>query len=174
VATFFQSPFPSPKVFICANEACYRHAEGRGGISKAISWWDKALILSPRGQNITIITHELTHIEFHHLLGANIYTSVPSWFDEGLAAYVSDDRRYLAPEGTENRCLVAENDNLPTTNSQWWQQMSRDPKHAYAQATCRVVKWMAANGGQAGLLKLVRNAKSGQEFGAKPDDARSP
>ena len=162
VQDFFGNSLPPVRVLICSTEPCYHRAEGRGGISKAVSWWDRALIVSPRGQNVTIITHEMTHMEFRHLLGPTAYAKVPSWFDEGLAVYVSDDRRYLAPIGLQTRCLVSGEESLPT--SDWWAVMTRNPARAYALAACRVSTWMDKNGGHNGLLELIGKLRDGREF----------
>ncbi|MFG1943168.1 hypothetical protein [Nonomuraea sp. NPDC048826] len=51
-------------------------------------------MLSPRGADPVIASHELSHVELHtRLAGAE----VPQWFDEGLAVVVCGDPRYLAP-----------------------------------------------------------------------------
>jgi hypothetical protein len=163
VKNLFGTSLPPVRVLICSTELCYRRVEGRGGISKAVSWWDRALIVSPRGQNVTIMAHEFTHIEFRHLLGMTAYAKVPSWFDEGLAVYVADDRRYLAPIGSQTRCLVSGGDTLPTSHADWWGVMTRNPARAYALAACRVSAWMDQNGGRNGLLEQIRQLRNGQD-----------
>src|SRR5579859_2505030 len=124
VQHFFRRPVPKPTLLICTTERCYRHAEGKGGVAKALSWSTRILLVSPRGSNATIISHELTHIEFRNILGITAYAQVPSWFDEGLAVYVSNDLRYLKPPGTKDRCLVSGHDALPDTNPMWWQTLN--------------------------------------------------
>jgi hypothetical protein len=166
VEAFFDNQIPRASILICTTETCYRRAEGRGGVSKAVSWSDKVLIVSPRGINVTIMAHELTHVEFRHLLGTVAYARVPSWFDEGLAVYVADDRRYLAPAGAKDRCLVSGSDTLPISNAGWWDVMSHKPTRAYALAACRVSRWMGQERGRDGLIDLIRKMRAGQDFGS--------
>src|SRR5262249_18929640 len=95
VRDFYGNFDADPRILICASEACYARIETYRNRGRA--FFDVALILSPRGINPVIVSHELAHIEFHRRLGLVGYvtSAVPAWFDEGLAVYVSDDRRYL-------------------------------------------------------------------------------
>ena len=162
---FFRRPVPKPTVLICTTERCYRHAEGKGGVAKALSWSTRLLLVSPRGLGATIISHELTHIEFRNILGITSYAQVPSWFDEGLAVYVSNDLRYLKPPGTKDRCLVSGHDALPDTNPMWWQTLNQgNGARAYALAACRVASWAEAHGGDGALLSAIDQLKNGQPF----------
>ncbi len=52
-----------PRMFICANEDCYRRL--KGGHPKGMALLSIALFLSPRGTNETTMTHDLSHIELH-------------------------------------------------------------------------------------------------------------
>lgn len=106
VVSFFGDEQSAPTLLICKSEALYRRLDGREGLAKALTWLDRAALVSPRGNNIVIITHELAHAEFDYRLAFIARPSVPAWFDEGLAAYVSDDPRYLAPIGQKNRCIT--------------------------------------------------------------------
>jgi hypothetical protein len=67
---------------------------------------------------------------------------VPQWFDEGLAVLVSDDPRYLRPEG--DRCLVEPAGPLPDTLDGWLTAASADAQ-VYAQAACAVSRWAAGH-----------------------------
>lgn len=164
VDNFFRGRLAPVHILVCSTEPCYRRIEGNGGTSKAISWAGRALLLSPRGQNITIIAHELAHIELNHLLGPVNSLKIPAWFDEGLAVYVSDDRRYLARPGSKTRCLVSGSDSLPTSGSGWWNGMNRNPARAYALAACRASEWLSSHGGPRAIAKLIDDLKRGASF----------
>jgi len=163
VADFFGDPAPNPRILICASEDCYHRLGARGSRGKAYS--DTALILSPRGIDPVIAAHELAHIAFHHRVGlrAQVSGAVPAWFDEGLAVTVSDDRRYLAPPQAPDRCLVASDGRLPVARRAWGRAAGADHQ-LYAKAACRVVTWMAANGGAAGVLRLADAVAAGRPF----------
>ena len=86
-------PFPEPvQVYVCASRESfekYYGADVRAGVSSK-------LLLSPRvfdqGDEITrlYLTHELSHLHLLQLLGSYKMRTLPFWFKEGLAAYVSD------------------------------------------------------------------------------------
>ncbi|TDC83557.1 hypothetical protein E1193_08290 [Micromonospora sp. KC606] len=46
-------------------------------------------------------------------------TTVPQWFDEGLAVVVSDDPRYLKSRSADDRCMAPPDGALPQTLDQW-------------------------------------------------------
>lgn len=150
VRGFYGDLRSSPRVLLCATEACYRPL---GGGSRGVTLLDRALILSPRGADTVIAAHELAHAEFHRRIGlrATLARTVPQWFDEGLAVVVSDDPRYLAP-GAE-RCLVERGGDLPTTRAAWIE--TAESAGLYARAACKVSRWLDAHGGAAGILRLA-------------------
>ena len=68
-----------------ASEQCY--VEHGGGTDKGRAYGESMLLLSPRGLNAVITSHELTHIELHHRIGAlRSWRAIPAWFDEGLSS----------------------------------------------------------------------------------------
>lgn len=150
VRTFYGDLESSPRVLLCATDACYRPL---GGGSRGLTLLDQALILSPRGTNTVIATHELAHAELHKRIGfgATLSRSVPQWFDEGLAVVVSDDPRYLAPG--PDRCRLEPGGSLPSSRAAWIE--SAENTDLYARAACKVSRWLDTHGGSAGVLRLV-------------------
>jgi hypothetical protein len=150
VRAFYGDLQSSPRVLICATEACYRPL---GGGSRGVTLLDRALILSPRGTDTVIAAHELAHAELHRRIGlsATLGNSVPQWFDEGLAVVVSDDPRYLAPG--PDRCRAEPGSELPTSRAAWIE--TAESAGLYARAACRVSRWLDAHGGAASILRLV-------------------
>jgi hypothetical protein len=135
VAAFFGGLRSAPDFLACVTDDCYTRIGGGG--ERGIAVLNRAVMLSPRGIDPVIAAHELTHVELHARLGSG---SVPQWFDEGLAVLVSDDPRYLRPDG--DRCLVEPAGPLPETLGDWLSAASADAR-VYAQAACAVSRWSA-------------------------------
>lgn len=163
VRDFFGGRKSSPDLLVCLSDDCYRRIGGGG--ERGIAVLNRAVMLSPRGVDPVIASHEMTHVELHARLNG---AEVPQWFDEGLAVLVSDDPRYLAPTG--DRCLVDPRQPLPVTLDEWLRAASADPR-TYAQAACQVSRWAGANGGKEAVRTLVERLSAGQAF---PDVFRMP
>jgi hypothetical protein len=160
IAEFFTSRESDPAIFFCITEACYRRAEGRDGDTLGISF-SGAVVISPQRLDGVVLTHELTHAEYLQRLGPRSKL-IPIWFAEGLAVYVSDDRRYLAPANSSDRCLTDPAGELPETQTRWLQVISYDTR-PYAQAGCRVSRWLARKGNGT-VLELIKQINSGRSF----------
>ena len=152
VASFFGARRADPTLLICGSEPFYRKLDGREGEAKAVSWLDRATLVSPRGDNVVIITHELAHAELHKQLGLVAMSKVPPWFDEGLAAYVSNDPRYIGPTERQDRCITA-----PAPKS--W--IAGD---FYRKSACRVSEWLASHGGPRAVRTLIDELNKGISF----------
>ena len=165
VSGFYGGLTASPRVLICVSEDCYRRIRYAGSRGNAL--FDLALQLSPRGTDPVIAAHELSHIELHHRIGniRQLTGAVPSWFDEGLAVVVSDERRYLAPADAADRCRVRSDEVLPTGMFEWAREIGRDDtRQLYAKSACRVADWMAAKGGAAAVRRLIASVANGVPF----------
>ncbi|MEV5322847.1 hypothetical protein WBK31_15365 [Nonomuraea sp. N2-4H] len=156
VRAFFGGRVTAPDVLVCLTDGCYRRIGGGG--ERGIAVLNRSVMLSPRGVDPVIASHELTHVELHARLDG---AGVPQWFDEGLAVLVSDDPRYLAPAG--DRCLRAPRGALPDTLDGWLRAASADPQ-TYADAACQVHRWVTANGGEKAVAGLIERLASGQPF----------
>ncbi|MEV0622993.1 hypothetical protein AB0I81_57415 [Nonomuraea sp. NPDC050404] len=159
VRAFFAGRRSSPDLLVCLTEDCYRGIGG--GRERGVAVLNRSVMLSPRGVDVVIASHEMTHVELHARLDG---AEVPQWFDEGLAVLVSDDPRYLAPAG-EDRCLAEPRRDLPVTLDDWLRAASADAR-VYAEAACQVSRWAAANGGEPAVRGLVERLASGQDFPA--------
>jgi hypothetical protein len=137
VAAFFGGLRAAPEFLACLTDECYSGIGGGG--ERGIAVLNRAVMLSPRGIDPVIAAHELTHVELHTRLGKR---TVPQWFDEGLAVLVSDDPRYVRPDG--DRCLVEPAGPLPDTLDGWLTAATADAQ-VYAQAACAVSRWTAAH-----------------------------
>jgi hypothetical protein len=83
VSSVFGGNLATPKVFACSTEDCY---VSHGGVTaKGKAYSSSMILLSPRGLNAVIVSHELTHIEFQGRVGTvRGRRAIPSWFGEGL------------------------------------------------------------------------------------------
>ncbi|WP_440087331.1 hypothetical protein [Streptosporangium sp. LJ11] len=160
VEDFYGGRESSPGVLACVTSACYRRIGGGG--ERGIAVLSRTVMLSPRGIDPVIASHEMSHVELHARLGSR---RVPQWFDEGLAVLVSGDPRYLAPETARDRCLVDSKEALPETLEDWLRAAAADQR-LYAKAACRVSRWAEANGGRQAVLELIGHVAGGGEFPA--------
>lgn len=162
VGHYFGALQSDPAIFICITDGCYVRAERRGGKTLGISFLDWLIVLSPRANAGVALAHELSHTELHTRLGPQIF-KVPTWFDEGLAVNVSDDPRYLAPPGSDTRCIVAPPDRLPL-NGATWISATEDTTTPYAEAACLVSIWLKRRDGESAVLHVVSDIKAGMPF----------
>ncbi len=165
VAAFFGSLDRRPTILACATDHCDKRIGGRGARAITYSFpGGSVLRLSPRGLDRTIVAHEFTHVQVHAKVGVlnQMQGAVPAWFDEGLAVLVSDDARYLNPGASAVvRCMRTTTDVLPVSPFQWGPLAGKSPM-IYADAACRVLHWMEANGGKAGLLAALDDVARGR------------
>lgn len=131
-------------------------------VALVVTVLDRAVMLSPRGIDVAIAAHEMSHVELHERLG-RAPEQVPRWFDEGFAVLVADDRRYLAPAGTGDRCLVGPDGPLPVTLEQW---LGAASARTYGMAACAVSRWLARfPDSRAAVADLENRLAAGERFG---------
>lgn len=102
---FFGKNLSNPKIVMCTNNACVRIFRKR--IGKGHTVGSSYILLSPTGISKTILSHELVHTEISKRMAfASPLTmtseTIPTWFNEGLATYLSGDERYLAQAPTKD------------------------------------------------------------------------
>jgi len=158
IASFFGGETATPMLLICTTESRYRALEGRRGEPKAITWVGRTTLASPRGNNVVILTHELAHAEWESRLKLGARSAVPAWYNEGLAACISDDPRYIGSGQSGNRCLTSPDGPLPTSEGDW------DRAELYPKAACRVDLWLSSHGGHQAVLKLIGDLNRGVPF----------
>lgn len=161
VGDFYGSFDRAPVLLVCGTSVCDRRTGGRG--ARAETYGSAFIRVSPRGINETILAHEFSHAELHGRIGTwrMLHGALPAWFDEGLAVVVSDDARYLAPGATAAMRCRAEPDVDAQIGSFAWGSIAGKTPGLYAQAGCRVLRWMEANGGRPGLLAAVDEIAKG-------------
>ena len=159
VSAFFGSIEGSSKVFACSTEECFISHGGVGAKGKA--YGESMLLLSPRGLDALIASHELTHIELHGRVGAfRSWRAIPPWFDEGLAVLVSEDPRYTDDawlKATDNGCNAPKLENIGDMLGKG------DWLLSYGTARREVGAWYL-HAGRAGLERLIAEVKNGSDF----------
>jgi uncharacterized membrane protein len=154
VEAFYGGRTSAPRLIACFTDDCY--ARIGGGRERGVAVLNRAVMLSPRGLDAVIASHEMAHVELHQRLDRE----VPQWFDEGLAVVVSNDPRYLG-----EHCRVPFDGPLPETLPAWLDAASADP-NVYSKAACRVQRWLDANGGRDAVLALIDQLNDGASFPA--------
>lgn len=133
VASFYGKLHARPKIVFCATADCYRDFGAKGlGFTDGTN-----LVISPQGQRIAIIAHELAHVEFGARIGgfAKVMERIPQWFDEGQAVMVS-----MAEEFSEEA----------------WKNATDDGKHAPPlQALASMEDWIRLTGANGENMQLT-------------------
>ena len=152
VEVFYGDRESEPRLIACFTDVCYDRIGGGG--EKGVAVLNRAVMLSPRGLDTVIASHEMAHVELHRRLDGE----VPQWFDEGLAVVISDDPRYLG-----EHCRVPFEGPLPETLSDWL-DAARADQQVYSKAACRVQRWLDANGGRDAVLTLIQQIRNEAAF----------
>lgn len=167
VSSFYGTFERQPILVGCSTEECDWNIGGRGAYAITISTPIATILrLSPRGLAPTILAHEFSHVELQRRIGtrALLTGAFPTWFDEGIAVLVSEDDRYLNPgRAASERCIRNTQGPLPTTPFEWGRVAGSDHM-IYADAACRVLHWMEANGGREGVLQAIAAVADGRTF----------
>lgn len=162
VAAFYGSVGSTPTLLVCQSSDCDRRTGGRGALGE--TYLSAFIRMSPRGIDQTFLAHELSHAELHARVGILNYLQgkLPAWVDEGTAVIVSEDERYLKPDAIgAAKCRAEPVDDLRPGPFEWGRIAAKSP-FLYAQAACRVLRWMDANGGRSALLAGVIEAVDGR------------
>lgn len=162
VEAFYGSFEREPVLLVCISAACDRKTGGKGAL--AVTYGSLFIRVSPRGISETILAHEFSHVEMHRRIGIwrMLKGSLPAWFDEGVAVVVSDDERYLAAGSSADARCRAEPDADARVGFFAWGSIAGKTPGLYAQAACRVLRWMEANGGKPGLLAAIDEIGKGR------------
>jgi hypothetical protein len=86
----------SPKIVITQNASGAQNLGSNDTATAHLSIIGECLVFGPQGNNIDVFAHELVHAEVHHRLGwFSQITSMPVWFNEGIALVVDHRPPYL-------------------------------------------------------------------------------
>ena len=163
VSTFFGGSTATPAIFVCSTDECF---ESKGGVSvRAKAFGSKMILVSPRGLDAVIISHELTHVELSSRVGDyRSKRAFPAWFHEGLAVLVSQDPRYsderwlrLTADGRDAPKLetLGFGRKVPWSEYNW--------ELSYGTARRAVGEWYAC-AGRDGLLRVIAQVRVDGQF----------
>lgn len=165
-AQFYSGLQHSPRILVCADDACYERLGGMPGTATG-SLGASVLEVSQLGSRQQVfITSGLSDAEVYGRIGfwkSNL-GAVPMWFEEGLAVVVADDRAYILPPGHGDRCKAGPFPDMPATPSEWQQELQQEGDVLYAQSACKVDMWMERNGGPKAATVLLEKIAQGQDF----------
>ena len=165
VKEFYSSTRSNPYVFVCGSKACDSRMGYRG--AKARAYGASYILIFAEGRSAEFLAHELSHIELHYRIGVHrgISGAIPAWFDEGLAAVISRDPRYVSVEpGGKPTCIAEPDGPLPIHFREWGKVAGKQERPIYAMAACAVIRWMKDNGGRQGILDKIDRVVEGEAF----------
>lgn len=159
VAGLFGDVTPRWRTVLCTTEPC-RADFGLTG--RAIALGDLAIVVAPLGIREATLVHEQVHIELSARMGPwdALWPRYPSWFNEGLATYLSGTPGVQGP--------------LHAVDAQWitaartplgWRMAKRGRTGAeYYGAARRMVAEIDARIGTPALIRLIEDVARGANF----------
>ncbi len=147
------------RTVLCTSESC---RDNFGLTGRAVALGDLAIVVAPLGIREETLFHEQIHIELSARMGLldAIWPRYPSWFNEGLATYLSGTPAVRGPSRvTDAQWITAAKTPLG------WRLAKRGRTGAeYYGAARRVVAEIDARAGRTKLLQLVESVAKGADF----------
>ena len=134
----------------------------------AMAYMNLFVFVYPEGATPTILAHELAHTELHQRAGSNrrfFSQAVPTWFDEGLAVYISHDTRYLDVEnGVVTGCKAGNWPQPPSDQRTFRRLGATEAEAIYTASACQVIDWIDRHGGAKAVISLLDEIRAGDAF----------
>lgn len=134
----------------------------------AMAYMNLFVFLYPDGSTPTIFAHELAHTELHQRVGSSrrlFSQAVPTWFDEGLAVYISQDARYLdIQDGVVTGCKAGDWPQPPSDQRSFRRLGATDAEAIYTASACQVIDWLEEHGGAEAVPALLSDIRAGDAF----------
>ena len=156
---FFGAVHPRRRTILCTQPAC-RETFGIPG--RALTIADMAILTAPSGVSEATLFHEQVHVELNARMGPldALWPRYPSWFNEGLATFLSGTPHVRGPE----RVADAQWITAAKTPLGWrLARRGRQPSEYYGAAR-RMVAGIEAEIGPDGLARLVAAVAEGADF----------
>jgi hypothetical protein len=180
IIDFYGDSMSDPQILACSTEECFTSL---GGVkARALDLSKSKIILSSRGLTSPILTHEWSHAEMRVRMNARMdgvfgISSMPTWFDEGLAVVVSEEPTHSEKVWEQ---IIATKMTTPRIEDlvslKGWQKAAKEFGDVdcssgipgkmcvvYATAGHEVRQWYQRVG-KSGLMKLIEKVKSGEDF----------
>lgn len=159
VADFFGPLETRPFFVFCTTQAC---ADRFGLRPNGLTYGHRLIVIGPKGQNPTIVTHERAHAEVHRSLRLSDlwHQRIPTWFDEGLATHLSGSTRVDRPADPRDADWIC-----AARSFRDWGRVHTDRgwRSTYG-AAARLVDEIEAAHGRAALRALVEAVEAGADF----------
>jgi len=167
VKAFFGTLEGTPRYVMCTTMMCEKTFGKSNRIAVCYGW--HAIHLPPRGVNDLhlgriLLTHERVHSELHKRWGASELwdAKFPTWFDEGLASYLSGDDRLHLEYSDKDIEWISHARRIYSWGSFIQERGWAD---AYGAATAYVSR-IQAKAGEKGLHELIDRTIKGEDFDA--------
>ncbi|WP_168797870.1 hypothetical protein [Pacificoceanicola onchidii] len=147
------------RTILCSTPAC---AERFGLKVAGLAYGHRLVLIGPEGLTPATLGHEFSRVAIARRIGARgmLRQSLPRWFDEGLAVWISPDPRYKAPKTVAEAEWITEAQSL----RDWKNTVTRENwPHAYGSAGL-LVATLAQEMGSDGLNTLIDAVANGAEF----------
>ncbi len=165
VRTFFGELESQPRYILCSTMACEHIFGKQGNIAQTYGW--SFIHVPPKAIDeqdvgLILLTHERVHAELVFRWGVSALwdKKIPSWFNEGLASFVSEDKRLAPSYSDEQRLWIRGSETF------WdWGGFVADRgwRDAYGAAEDNVAL-INRKIGRDGLLTLIKRSLAGDGF----------
>ena len=164
VDSFWQGKLCKPKFIYCGNDDDFKKY-GNPNLVPAIvkTKLGSYIVISNKGIDLDIISHEISHAELFERIGFIKYTfNIPTWFNEGLAmqvdyrSYYSEDTLKVKSNNYSNMPAV---ENLKTAD-QFYNGSREEIMLNYMTSKHEVSRWYSQNKLDNFLIKL----NAGEDF----------
>ena len=166
LALYYGAAAAHPNIIFCASSDCY---SGFGGVGLGFSDGSNVLI-SPRGQRIAIVAHELAHVELATRLGGleSVMEHIPQWFDEGqavMASFAGEFNEDAWMEATDDGALAPPLSELSAMDD--WVKLTgpkgENMQMTYGTARREVNRWFSVVGVE-GFTDLLAALETNEPF----------
>ncbi|TQM93633.1 hypothetical protein [Roseinatronobacter monicus] len=165
VLDFYPERMSDPVWLLCLSGECGMRSLPR---PLAMFYMNLFVFVYPDGATPTILAHELAHTELHERVGSNrrfFSQAVPTWFDEGLAVYISQDTRYLDVEdGVVTGCTAGDWPQPPSDQRTFRRLGATEAEAIYTASACQVIDWLGHHGGAEAVVSLLGEIRAGDSF----------
>lgn len=157
VDAFFDAKTAAAEVVLCTTEACaLAHAGPERRACAFLGPPAKIVVLGIGPLTKGTLVHEMIHVE----IARRGNTSLPAWFEEGVATFIGDNA--WCPPGT-----MPALDDLRRLDRQWaWAGFTKDLARrdpAYCQARDEIAAWTKRHDRRA-LVRIVDDVARGKSF----------
>lgn len=165
VQNFFGSLKSNPRYILCSTMACEHVFGKQGNIAQTYGW--SFIHVPPKAMQekdvgLILLTHERVHAELIYRWGVSALwdQKIPNWFNEGLASFISEDKRLEPSYSEEQRWWIRGSKTFWDWNGF---VVARGWRDAYGAAEDNVAV-INRKIGRAGLLSLINRSLAGEGF----------